>query len=182
MRVIRYVNENRDTGLILRPGKLGRMVAYIDASYGTHPDGKSHSGSVIMMGSALQMAKSQKQKIVTKSSAESEFVALSNSLLGEGLHLCEFWRGLGYDLAPLLVYQDNQAAMALAQKGKSTSSRTKHIAIRYFWIKERVDSGEVSIEYLPTKQMLADLLTKPLQGELFIKLRDQILGQDVVNT
>ena len=178
IRVVRYVSENRDVGIILRPGGLGRLVAYIDASYGTHPDGKSHSGSVVMMGAALQLAKSQKQKIVTKSSAESEYVALSD-MLGEGFHLCEFWKGLGYDLAPLLVYQDNQAAMALAAKGKSTSSRTKHIAIRYFWIKERIDSGEVELEYLPTQQMLADLLTKPLQGELFVRLRDTILGQDV---
>ena len=128
-----------------------------------------------MMGKAFQQAKSQKQKIVTKSSAEAEYVALSD-MLGEGFHLCEFWKGLGYDLEPLLAYQDNTASMALASKGKSTSSRTKHIAIRYFWIKERIDSGELKVEHMPTQDMLADLLTKPLQGELFIKLRDSVLG------
>ena len=53
------------------------------------------------------------------------------------------------------------STMALIEKGQSTSSRTKHINIRYFFVKDRVEAGEVIIKYLPTEEMVADILTKP---------------------
>ena len=53
--------------------------------------------------------------------------------------------------------------------------RTRHINVRYFFTKDQVESGELVIEYLPTEEMLADLLTKPLQGALFRRLRNQLL-------
>jgi hypothetical protein len=79
-------------------------------------------------------------------------------------------------MAPATVYQDNMSTIALAAKGRSTSDRTRHIHIRYFFVKDRVDSGEVRIEYKPTKLMLADLLTKPLQGDLFRAMRKELLN------
>ncbi len=85
-------------------------------------------------------------------------------------------RTYGVRLGPAVVYQDNKSTMALMAKGRSTSSRTKHINIRYFFVKDRVESGEVVITYAPTEAMIADLLTKPLQGELFRKLRRSLLN------
>jgi len=63
----------------------------------------------------------------------------------------------------------------LAEKGRSTSERTRHINTRYFFIKDRIESGELELQYLPTEQMIVDLLTKPLQGEKFRVLRDALL-------
>ena len=60
--------------------------------------------------------------------------------------------------------------------GKSSSDRTSHINIGYFFIKDRVDSGEIKIEYKPTEEMIADILTKPLQRELFRHLRALLLN------
>ena len=61
-----------------------------------------------------------------------------------------------------LIYQDNQSAITLARKGKSTSPRTRHVNIRYFFVHDRIsNSGEVAVEYLSTDEMLADVLTKP---------------------
>ncbi len=77
-------------------------------------------------------------------------------------------------MGPADVFQDNHSTMALAAKGRSTSDRTRHIHIRYFFVKDRVDSGEVSVKYMPTKLMLADILTKPLQGELFRAMRQEL--------
>jgi hypothetical protein len=67
--------------------------------------------------------------------------------------------------------------MLLAKNGRASSGkRTRHINIRYFFIADRVKSGEASIEYCPTDEMLADYLTKPLQCAKFRKFRDRILN------
>ena len=66
--------------------------------------------------------------------------------------------------------------MALISKGRATAPKTRHIRLRYFWLKDRVDTGDIVIKYLPTGEMLADVLTKPLQGEAFFWMRDRLLG------
>lgn len=75
-----------------------------------------------------------------------------------------------------VIYQDNQSTIALINRGKSPSSRSKHIHVRYFWLKERIQNGELTITYCPTDDMVADLLTKPLQGSKFLKFREQLLN------
>ena len=68
------------------------------------------------------------------------------------------------------------STMALAKKGYSTSDKTRHINIRYFFIKDRVDAEEMEIRYMPTESMIADFFTKPLTGQLFVDMRDKVLG------
>ena len=79
-------------------------------------------------------------------------------------------------MGPATVYQDNMSTIALVKNGKSNSDRTRHIAIRFFFISDRITSKEINVEYMPTGEMLADILTKPLQGALFVKLRDKLLN------
>jgi hypothetical protein len=62
------------------------------------------------------------------------------------------------------------------ERGRSGAERTRHIQIRYFWVKERVDTREVRIEYLRTEDMYANVLTKPLQGSQFVRERDALTG------
>ena len=66
--------------------------------------------------------------------------------------------------------------MSLAKNGKSNSDRTKHTKLRYFFIKQFLDSGEFELIHCPTDLMIADILTKPLQGETFKRLRDLLMG------
>jgi hypothetical protein len=120
-------------------------------------------------------AQSSKQKLVTVSSTEAELVGVSDGLK-QVLWTRNFLLEQGYDLGPAKLFQDNQSTIQLATTGKSKSSRTRHVAIRYFFVADRVKSKEVAIEYLPTEDMIADILTKPLQGEQFVKLRNQLLG------
>jgi hypothetical protein len=82
----------------------------------------------------------------------------------------------GYVLPPVKLFEDNLSTIALIKSGKSNSSRTRHIAIRYFFISDKVLSKEVEVEFMPTDSMLADILTKPLQGSLFKKFRDLLLN------
>ena len=69
-----------------------------------------------------------------------------------------------YSVYDIKVWQDNVSTIALAKKGKSTSHRTKHIAARYFFIKEKIDEEEIEVEIKPTRQMLANMVIEPLKG------------------
>jgi hypothetical protein len=75
------------------------------------------------------------------------------------------------------VYQDNKSSITLEKKGKAAGSkRTKHIKVRYFFIKDMVHQGEVEIRHCPTKEMWSDILTKPKQGREFFIMRSNLLG------
>lgn len=174
-RLLKYVNGTRDLWLTLEAEEGWGLFAYIDASYGVHQDGKSHTGVCMLLGKGAFYVQSSKQKIVSKSSTEAEIVAVSDGL-SEVIWARNFLLDQGVQLGPAVVYQDNKSTMALISKGRSTSSRTKHINIRYFFVKDRVEAGEIVIKYAPTEEMLADILTKPLQGELFRKLRHALLN------
>ncbi len=82
----------------------------------------------------------------------------------------------GYNMKAATLYQDNMSTMALVEKGRSTAEKTRHINIRYFFVKDRVEAGEIEIKYCPTEHMLADILTKPLQGQAFRDMRDILLN------
>lgn len=176
-RVMKYVNATKERGLVLRAGGKGIVVrVLIDAAYGVHVDGRSHSGSCVVIGDVGAVhCRSTKQQIVTKSSTEAELVALSDSA-NQGLHLRNFLLAQGHAVKPLVIYQDNTSCMALVERGRSGAERTRHISIRYFWVKERVDEGEAVVRHLGTKDMYANLLTKPLQGAQFIYEREQLTG------
>ena len=78
-----------------------------------------------------------------------------------------------------LLYQDNKSSMLLEKNGRASSGkRTRHIDIRFYFVADRVASGDLRIEHCPTAEMLADYFTKPLQGALFYRLRDQIMNID----
>jgi hypothetical protein len=174
-RLLKYLNGTRDMGLVLRPGETIHIEADIDASYGIHPDGKSHSALHLSIGAGNILAKSTKQKLVSKSSTEAELIALSD-MCSTVVWVREFLIAQGENPLPATIYQDNQSAMALIERGKSSADRTRHIKIRYFWVKDRVEMGDVKIVYKPTESMIADLLTKPLQGDHFKELRRMLLN------
>jgi hypothetical protein len=72
-----------------------------------------------------------------------------------------------------ILHQDNRSAILLERNGKMSSGKhTKQIAIRYFFVMDRIRAGEISPKWCPTGEMIADFLTKPLQGAMFWKFRD----------
>ena len=77
------------------------------------------------------------------------------------------------------LYQDNTSTILLANKGLSSSGKTRHVGVRYFFIKDRIDAGEVVVSHLSTTDMITDILTKPLQGNLFLVLREQLLNSEL---
>jgi hypothetical protein len=177
-RVMKYLNGCGDLGIVLKPGSEEvSPLAYVDASYGVHSDGKSHSGMLIALGEGPVFVRSAKQRLVTKSSSEAELVALSDET-SQVLWSRDFLIAQGYKAGPATVYQDNMSTIAMAQKGKHASARSRHVHVRYFFIKDRIAAGEVDVKYLQTRDMVADILTKPLQGEQFRKLRAALMNWD----
>ena len=174
-RVIQYLRGTKEMGIILDIGECISILAYIDSSFGVHKDMKSHTGCVIGIGLGPVYAKSSSQKLNTKSSTEAELVGLSDSS-NQVIWTRNFLIDQGYHVGPATIYQDNMSTIAMLKNGGSNSARTRHIAIRYFFVSDRVKSGEITIEYMATEEMLADILTKPLQVQLFIKLRDRLLN------
>jgi len=174
-RVLCYLYATHTLCLILGCTAESSILALVDASYGVHPDGRSHNGHGTSWGRGLFLASSSKQKLVVKSSTEAELVSTSDESSAV-IGVCNFVKAQGRELGPAILYQDNKSTMAVIEKGRFTGRNTKHVNVRYFFIKDRVEKGELEIRYLPTDNMIADGLTKHLQGSLFRRHRALMLG------
>jgi hypothetical protein len=137
---------------------------------------RSHTGGVLSLGKGAIYATSTRQKVATKSSTEAELVGVSD-VLSQVIWTRYFLEAQGYTVKDSIVYQDNQSAMLMEKNGRASSGkRTRHINIRYFFVTDRVENRELSIEYCPTGEMIADFFTKPLQGTPFRTFRDWIMN------
>jgi len=158
---------------------------WIDASFAVHPDMRSHTGATMSLGKGSPISLSQKQKINTKSSTEAELVGVDDAM-PLVIWTRNFLEAQGFTVSDNVLYQDNMSSMQLKKNERASSGRrTRHINIRYFFITDRVKSGEICIEHCPTNEMIGDFFTKPLQGAKFCKFRQLILNEppdvDLVN-
>ena len=137
---------------------------------------RGHSGGGLWFGRGFPIMGSTKQKLNSRSSTECEIIGAEDFMPT----ICwtrYFMECQGYKLKDNLLFQDNKSSILLETNGKASSGkRTKHINIRYFFITDRVKKGELSVVWCPTGDMIGDFATKPLQGALFRKFRDQIMG------
>lgn len=179
LHVLKYINANKlqyiTLKMALTEGGIANIFAFVDASFAVHVDMKSHTGMVLSLGYGCIYTMSKKQTLVTKSSTEAELVAVSDAI-PQIVWTRDFMVSQGLTVAPTVLYQDNMSTIALILKGRSTSGRTRHINVKHFWIKDRVDEGTVRLEHMPTLGMWADIMTKPLQGALFRSMRACIRG------
>ena len=107
---------------------------------------------------------------------ESEVVGISD-YLPHTIWAKYFLSEQGYNLSRNIFYQDNVSAIKMATNGKrSCSGKSRHIHIRYFFSKDVIKRENLEMQYCPTKQMVADYYTKPLQGKGFYELRNIIMG------
>ena len=128
------------------------------------------------MGQGFPIVSSTKQKINTKSSTECELVG-GDDFMPAICWTRYFVDAQAYHVVDNIMFQDNKSSILLEKNGKASSSkRTKHINVRYFFITDRIAKGELSVTWCPTGDMIGDFMTKPLQGALFRKFRDQIMG------
>jgi hypothetical protein len=174
--LMKYLRGTRKLPLTLSADGSGILKWWVDAAFAVHPNMRGHSGGGISLGRGFPVVSSTKQKLNTRSSTEAEIVAADDFMSA----ICwtrHFMMTQGYNVRDNVMYQDNRSAMLLIKNGTASSSkRTKHINIRYFFITDRIAKGEITIEWCPTADMVGDYMTKPLQGALFKKFRDIIMG------
>lgn len=176
VRLAGFLGGTRDKGLTLGGTPELQLELFVDVAFAVHSDGKSHTGWFFTMGRGCMGASSTVQQLVTKSSSEAELVGTSEGL-PLGLWARNFLQEQGHDQGPLTLYQDNMSTMAMIRNGRATAKRTRHINVRFFWASDCVSRGEVRVEHKPTKEMVADVLSKPVQGALQKDLAGRLLGE-----
>jgi hypothetical protein len=175
-RLLRYLNETIDMPRIIGADSLTAFKTWVDAAYAVHDDMKSHTGGVMSFGHGVVNAKSLKQKLNVKSSTEAEVVGASDYLPWV-IWVVKFMHHQGFDMKSNIFYQDNLSAIKIEKNGrKSCGQKSRHIDIRYFFIKDVLKRENITLEHCPTEDMIADFYTKPLQGSLFRKMRNYIMG------
>jgi hypothetical protein len=175
-RMIRYLRGSIELPLILCADSVPVPKWWVDGSHATHPNMRGHSGGCMSLGKGMLINTSTKPKINTRSSTETELVA-NNDFMPIILWTNYFLEAQGYGHQDTILYQDSQSAILLEKNGcKSSSKRTKHLNCRFYFITDRINSDELSVEYCPTAEMVGDFYTKPLQGKLFYKFRKFIMN------
>jgi hypothetical protein len=171
-----YLRGTKTLPLILSANGSGILKWWVDGSFAVHPNMRGHTGGGLSMGRGFPIVSSTKQKLNTRSSTETELVGVDDCMPA----ICwtrYFMEAQGYGIKENILYQDNKSAILLEKNGKASSSkRTKHINIRYYFVTDRIKNKELSVAWCPTGDMTGDFMTKPTQGALFTKFRDQIMG------
>jgi hypothetical protein len=127
------------------------------------------------LGKGAAITISRKQGINTRSSTEAEVVGVDDAI-GPLLWARLFLREQGYAQDNILM-QDNQSAIKMETNGRaSAGKRSRHINIRYFFVKDMVEKKYLSLEYCPTDKMYGDYMTKPLVGHKFNEQRDFLMN------
>ena len=176
-RILKYIHGSKDKNLKFYKSNESNLNIYVDASHGIHADGKGHSGMLIQYNNNLIICKSRKQKIVSLSSTETELIALSDST-SFIIYILNVFNELDIKINNKTIFQDNLSTIKMIQNEKPTSQRVKHINLKYFSIRERINEYNININHLPTNEMIADILTKPLFGKLFIKFRNSLFNSN----
>ena len=172
-RIFRYLKGTLD--LVLQYKSTGRnLLGYSDADWANDLDSHhSTSGNVFVMSKGAISWLSQKQATVALSTAEAEYIALG-SATQEAIWLRQLLSDLKVNVQePTEIFEDNQGSIAMA-KNPVGHKRSKHIDIRHHFIREAVQAGTVRLSYCPSKEMVADIFTKSLPKEQFVKLRKEL--------
>lgn len=174
--VLRYLKRTLDYRLCYRKCEDGlSLIGYSDADWASSTDDRrSISGycfSLTKSGPLISW-KSKRQPTVALSSCEAEYIALA-ATVQESLYLTQLLSDFREEshVKPTLIFEDNQGTIALS-KDPINHQRSKHIDIRYYFIRTEVNRGKIIIHYCPTEDMIADVMTKPatkLKLEKFAK-------------
>lgn len=163
-RVLRYLKATINMGLEFKKGQGLTLVGYSDSDWANEvTERRSMSGYVFLLEGTAITWSATRQKTIALSTVEAEYMSQCEAGR-EATWLRRFLKELGFDVnSPTIIHCDNQGAIALAGN-PIHHRRTKHIDVRYHYIRKLVEEGEVRLQYLETEKMVADFLTKPMSS------------------
>jgi len=169
--ICRYLSGTADYALVYGASPEG-LIAYADSDWASAHTRRSNTGNVIFLGGAAVSWNSRAQKTIALSSTEAEYMALSDTCR-QLVWLKNLFREIGVNLLALPLCGDNQGSIFIAQN-PAQEKRTKHIDIRYHYIREVVEASTVIIYYVPTNDNRADIFTKNLGRDKYVLCRDSL--------
>ena len=176
-RILRYLKGTANLALKYQKSEKGSLIGYSDADWGGDLDSRhSTTGSLFLMAGSPISWSSKKQTVVALSTSEAEYIALCLTTQ-EAVWIRRLLTELLVPVGQVMLMEDNQAAIAIA-RNPVAHARTKHIDIRFHYVREALQNGVIDVHYCPTSKMLADLLTKSLSKGRFKTLRSA-MGMDV---
>jgi hypothetical protein len=161
-RIFWYLRGTQNHHLVYSMTKDSKITGWVDASYANDLNCKSRSGYAFQYGKSLVSWKSMTQPVVALSTAESEFIALTPAVQ-EAIWMTNFFKSLGYNPGVPTLMEDNQSCISISENPQH-HQKTKHIQVRWNWIKEQLSEGAFQLKYCPTKLQLGDVFTKGLHG------------------
>ena len=175
-RVMRYVQGTLDHGIVFTRDGPQDLVVFVDTNF----DETVYTGIVAYYNGGPIEARTMRQKTVKISSFTAEGVGLC-----ECVRLVVYLRALIRDTGqridkPTIIYCDNQAAIAVANRTDGHTNKARHYKIRMKWVQERIAAGDVIIKYVRSAMNVADLLTKPLALSTWRILAPQVRGADPI--
>ncbi|MED6217053.1 hypothetical protein PIB30_118021 [Stylosanthes scabra] len=174
-RILRYLQGTQEYDIHYQSTEDSKLLGYTDSDWaGSIDDMKSTSGYVFTLGSGVFSWASKKQETVAQSSAEAEYVAAANAT-SQAIWLRKIFEDIREQQeGPTTMLCDSKSAIAMTNNSVY-HSRTKHIAIKYHFIREAILEKKIKIEYCNTEEQLADIFTKALPRTKFELFR-QMLG------
>jgi len=179
-RTLRYLKGEPDRPIIYHKRRVDepeiiQLYGFADASFNTEPKGRSRTGTVIMLAGGAVSWSSRVQRVPALSTAEAETLSMC-SLARDVI----FFRGLldelGMPQPTTILFEDNQPCIDILRQDQ-ISRRTRHIALKYWFIRDLVERQQVEIRHLPTRLMLADAFTKQLSNKEFHRHLDVVMGK-----
>ena len=173
-RILRYVQGTMCFGIFYQRSGNQELVGYTDSDYaGCIDDRKSTSGYAFILSNAAVAWSSRKQPIVTLSTTETEFVAAS-ACACQLIWMKRVLSKLDYNGSKSpVIFCDNSSTIKLS-KNPVMHGKSKHIDVRFHFLRDLVNEGKVQLNYCGTKQQIADIFTKPLKLEVFQELRKKL--------
>ena len=172
LRVIQYLSHHPHKHLQYNAGQA-KIEVYCDASHLLHEDGKGHSGAVVMFAGNHIYSQSSKQKIQARSSTEAELIALDD-ITTYVVWLRHLLHELGINQSKAsTIYQDNISGMEIIEGG-GQFKRTKHMVGKHGYVRDQIRNNIIELIYKKTRDMIADLHTKPMNEEQLRRHCDSI--------
>ena len=150
---------------------------WADAAFAVHKDMKSHTGGIVTLGKGAAQSTSAKHELNAMSSTEAK-LAGANEVVSYPMWTKHFVEAQGYSLKQTVLHQDNTSAILLEKNGKESSGKcARHINMRYFCTRDRIDNGNFEVQCCPTEETWGDCMSKPLQGKQFKKFFNLIMNE-----